>query len=522
MKSGKLKLMDFLPYKKTILISAIIITCVMILSFVSNKMDTIPRVWDMEKLKSQYLPLADRSNEVSHIPEDLYYKIPERIAYKTYPLYLPGREPKGYYEWLLKQEPQIIFDASTLKSEADWIKAGEIIYDMPQDFEPFMDSVGDIKELIHIAEMVSAVHVPVTKDGSIPFFQLAIRTKGKIEKGTLACSNCHNRVMPDGSLLKGGQGNHPFNAAVIYDVTSKMQQSKVPDSVARAITSSVFRVLYGAPWIRHESQEFIKNPDPKKVTALTMATVPGVMQRHGTVYSAPIVIPDLFNIKVRKYFDRTGALRHRDISDLMRYATLNQQMDFTNSYGGFKPDPSPDSILIKRYTRFSDAQAYALAKYIYSLKPLPNPKKAAPELIARGKVLFEEEGCDNCHTPPLYTNNRLTPAWGFTLSKEDKTNVDIMELCVKTDPTLALYTRRGTGYYKIPSLIGVWNRGALLHGGYVTSLEEMFNPARHKDDFMPSGFNPNIDKPFPVKGHSFGLGLSEEDKKALIAFLRSL
>ncbi len=24
--------------------------------------------------------------------------------------------------------------------------------------------------------------------------------------------------------------------------------------------------------------------------------------------------------------------------------------------------------------------------------------------------------------------------------------------------------------------------------GYVTSLEEMFNPARHRDDFVPSGF----------------------------------
>jgi hypothetical protein len=91
-----------------------------------------------------------------------------------------------------------------------------------------------------------------------------------------------------------------------------------------------------------------------------------------------------------------------------------------------------------------------------------------------------------------------------------------------TDPGLALYSRRGTGYYKVPSLAGVWNRNALMHSGYVTSLEEMFNPDRQNDDFIPSGFNPNIDKPFAVKGHSFGLGLNAEDKKALIAFLRTL
>lgn len=253
-----------------------------------------------------------------------------------------------------------------------------------------------------------------------------------------------------------------------------------------------------------------------------MATVPGVIHRHSSTLGAPTVVPDLFNIKERKYLDRTGLLRHRDIGDLMRYAVLNQEMDFTNSYGEFMPFAGVDSAIIKRFTRFSDAQAYALAKYIYSLKPLSNPNKATPELIGRGKILFEEEGCDNCHIPPLYTNNKLTPAWGFTPSESDKANYDILELCVKTDPVLTLYSRRGTGYYKIPSLIGVWNRSALLHGGYVTTLEEMFNPARHRDDFMPTGFNPNINKPFAVKGHSFGLGLEEKDRTALIAFLRSL
>lgn len=76
---------------------------------------------------------------------------------------------------------------------------------------------------------------------------------------------------------------------------------------------------------------------------------------------------------------------------------------------------------------------------------------------------------------------------------------DVIDFSVKTDPGLALYSRRGTGYYKVPSLIGVWNRTALMHSGYVTSLEEMFNPARLQNDFKPSGFNPNIDKPFPVQ-----------------------
>ena len=509
-------------YKKSLLVLLTIIICTVLLSFGIRKINDIPKLWDMKKLKSAHLPLVDKSIEIHPMAEDVYNKISERVAYKTYPLYMPGREPKGYYDWLLKQDPEIVFDASKLKTEEDWIKAGEIIYDMPQNFDRFMDSVVNMEEVQGIASFLTAMHVPVAKDGSVPFFQLVIRKKGKIEAGSFSCGNCHNKVMPDGLVLKGGQGNYPFDDIFGGGLKASIEESKMPDSAAIAMLSRSFNGLFGAPWIKHESQENIKKPDPKKAPAVLMATVPGVMHRHSSTLGAPTAIPDLFNIKDRKYLDRTGMLLNRDIGDLMRYAVLNQEMDFTNSYGGFKPDTRPDSVLIKRYTRFSDAQAYALSKYLYTLKPLPNPDKASPELIARGKILFQEETCVDCHTPPLYTSNKLTTASGFRPSNEDKARFDIIDMSVMTDPTLALYSRRGTGYYKVPSLIGVWNRNALMHSGYVTSLEEMFDTARLKDDFKPSGFNPNVDKPFAVKGHSFGLGLNAEDKKALIAFLKSL
>src|SRR3712207_8953345 len=52
---------------------------------------------------------------------------------------------------------------------------------------------------------------------------------------------------------------------------------------------------------------------------------------------------------------------------------------------------------------------------------------------------------------------------------------------VGTDPGLALHTRKGTGYYKVPSLKGLWYRGRYLHHGAVASLEEMFNPDRSEE-----------------------------------------
>lgn len=49
----------------------------------------------------------------------------------------------------------------------------------------------------------------------------------------------------------------------------------------------------------------------------------------------------------------------------------------------------------------------------------------------------------------------------------------------------------------------------------------MFNPARLRDDYVPSGFRPYGVKTYAVKGHPFGLDLNEGDKKALIAFLKT-
>jgi len=52
---------------------------------------------------------------------------------------------------------------------------------------------------------------------------------------------------------------------------------------------------------------------------------------------------------------------------------------------------------------------------------------------------------------------------------------------VGTDPDLSLKTRRGTGYYKAPSLKGVWYRGPFEHNGSVLTLEDWFDPRRLRD-----------------------------------------
>ena len=250
------------------------------------------------------------------------------------------------------------------------------------------------------------------------------------------------------------------------------------------------------------------------------AIPPGVNARPRTSPFNPAQIPDLIGVKDRKYLDHTGLMLHRGIGDLMRYAATNQDADFLARHGEFFPLgslPPPE-----RYRgRFSDAQLYALALYVYSLEPPSNPN--LPDAASgKGEQIFHREGCAGCHTAPLYTNNKLTPVEGFAVPEEHSRKYDILPVVVGTDPGLALKTRRGTGYYKVPSLKGVWYRGPFEHSGSVATLEDWFDPKRLREDYTPTGFRGYGVKTRAVKGHQFGLDLSTEDKKALIAFLNTL
>ena len=186
-------------------------------------------------------------------------------------------------------------------------------------------------------------------------------------------------------------------------------------------------------------------------------------------------------------------------------------LQMTAHYGDFQPNNI-------RQQRYSDEQLYALTLYLYSLKPPSNPNPVNEE-ARRGQRIFQQQGCAGCYIPLLYTNNRLTPAAGFQVPEELRKTDQILDISVGADPTLAMRTRRGTGFYKVPSLRGVWYRNAFGHMGQAETLEEWFDPARLQPDYVPQGFHL---APGPIKGHEFGLKLSAKDKGALIAFLKSL
>jgi hypothetical protein len=469
----------------------------------------IPKTWDDAAIASLEVPVVVPKYSPKPVSADYYYKIPARTIYKSYPIYAPGRAPVGYLEKLKTLEPEVAFDPTRLKTEQDWVRAGELVFEAPTlyDGELTLENVADPNWYTH-------TRVRLTRDGIMPYARYVLRKKGKLEVGNLSCAMCHTSVLEDGTVIKAGQGNFPLdrNNALVT------RRSTVEEG------RRDFLALFSIPWIP-ERQQQLESYSLEEMAAIFDSIPLGVLARNRSSPFFPPAIPDLHRVRDRRYLDKSGLNQHRGMVDLMRYAAMAQGLEFLSSFDGFIPLgeenftklPPPES-----QGRFSDEQLYALALWLYSLEPPPNPRPPEVRLVVAGKKVFDQEGCGACHTPPLYTNNKLTPAKEFKVPEEHKSRYDVLPVSVGTDPRLTMETRRGTGYYKVPSLRGLWYRGPFEHNGSVATLEDWFDPTRLRDDYVPTGFVGHGVKTRAVKGHEFGLGLSTDDKKALIAFLKTL
>src|SRR5262249_31903439 len=206
---------------------------------------------------------------------------------------------------------------------------------------------------------------------------------------------------------------------------------------------------------------------------------------------------------------------NRGPEDVARYGILVEFAD-ARVFGTHHMTTTQDVVRV----RPPDEAMYALGLYLYSLE---HPKSPHPfdGAARRGRKIFEREGCADCPTPPVYTNNKLVPVVGFA-PKRDDPRLDVSYERVGTDPGVALETRKGTGYYRVPSLRGLWYRGLFEHSGSVNSLEDWFDPKRLRSDYVPTGLRGPGVTDRAVAGHPFGLAPPDEEKRSLIAFLKTL
>ncbi len=477
----------------------------------------IPKTWDEAKISTVEIALAHPNYSPKHMTGEFYYRMPVRPIYKSYPVYHPDREPTGYLNWLAQREPVLIWNSSNFRTQQDWIEAGKMVFESPIGYGAIGMGQEHSQELfVHNRSWYERVRPPLSSNGELPFVRYVIREKGKVEIGMGACALCHSRVLPDGSVLEGGPGNFPFDAAFADTVKTE------PQAVAENRT--LMEALYWKPWAPLELLSRLKPLDPASLAELFSGRPLGVMTRHRLSLDTPVQIPDLIGVRDRAYLDHTGLQLHRDTGDLMRYAALNQGGDDFANFGGFMPMDhllNGQKLTPESGDRYSDEQLYAMTLYVYSLRPPSNPHHANEQTRVGGRI-FLRQGCGHCHPAPLYTNNKLTPAVGFRVPNDHRRRYNIMPVVVGTDPAATMDTRRGTGYYKVPSLLGLWYRTPLGHSGWVSTLDEWFDSKRLQDDYVPTGFVPSGQSHSAVKGHEFGLNLSQEDKAAMIAFLKTL
>jgi len=355
----------------------------------------IPNVWDEAALADWATPLAGLNRRPTHISAKEYYSL--RVeSLRTYPVYFPGREPSGYWEMLQRIGPKPLIEPKELQTEADWIEAGRRVFDEAdhlhlRTFDPsFVAAARSV-------DTYKQAGVEPLPDGTV-FGSRWVPTEHGVALSFGNCNNCHLLYKSDGTRVPG---------APSFAETSQTRNPKyrnptiIPVQFANhvVIGAAPFRMgdepigmwlyrAYGVPWRQddvHERAKAIEKPEYEALVAMIVRGG-GVPRWSGSLFY-PAKMPDLIGIKDRRYIDHTGTHLHRGIGDLMRYAALISFADAADYGQHHLLGESTRRV----QARLSDEALFALALYLYSLEPPPNPNPV-DERTGAGQKIFAREG----------------------------------------------------------------------------------------------------------------------------------
>jgi hypothetical protein len=477
----------------------------------------VPRIWDDSALEDWATPVAALGVRPGHYSSAEYYKVAADNL-RTYPVYPPDREPDGYWESLQKQKPAPLVDLSAIRTRQDWVAAGERAF---RDLDIVFARTSD-PEILRVArDPATFTGIDTLADGSVLDLRWVVTERG-LQLTIAECSGCHRYVREDKTVLFGGPPDGPGERSYRRPraLIAPLRETATRRSFRGLTPGEFLWRMTTTPWAPDERVERIR-------TMMDFGSVGAIVvgNNRGAVFPRPngspfygTKIPDLHATHYSRYLDATGTHRLRGPEDIGRYAAIITGADPLD-FGPHRMLPDAQRYVPYRY---ADEVLYALGVYVMSLEPPKNPNPPPRDMFSRGEQIFTHEGCSQCHTPPNYTSGGLTLAAGYQLPRDHPNRFDVMNRSAGTDSKLALTTRKGTGFYKIPSLRGLWYRPCLMHDCALTSLEEMFDPSRQSPEYQPRGWNPIGVEKRAIPGHAFGLTLSADDKQALIAFLRGL
>ena len=185
--------------------------------------------------------------------------------------------------------------------------------------------------------------------------------------------------MPNGLVIKGGQGNFPFEQAAEFSARSNFTIERI---------RGFERSFFAAPWIKPDPQAELDRTPLDQIAAWHAAIPPGVIARQGTSVLSPAQIPDLIGVKERKYLDHTGLLIQRSIADMMRTRrSIRGPTIWPATAGSF---PRPETSVPCPTRRRSDAIATSNSmRWRYtSMRSSPRPIRTVSTLRRRADRRF--------------------------------------------------------------------------------------------------------------------------------------
>jgi hypothetical protein len=175
----------------------------------------IPKVWDETALAGWATPVAALNVRPTHISAAEYYSVPE-YSLRSYPVYMPGREPDGYWEMLQHIGPKPLIEPEILKTKADWIHAGQRVFDEASTL-PLTIFDRQVTAKLRSREFLEEQRAAPLPDGTLGTLRW-VPTKQGVALSTLLCGGCHIWFRSDGVRIPGASARteasrmHPFKA----------------------------------------------------------------------------------------------------------------------------------------------------------------------------------------------------------------------------------------------------------------------------------------------------------------------
>jgi hypothetical protein len=208
-----------------------------------------------------------------------------------------------------------------------------------------------------------------------------------------------------------------------------------------------------------------------------------------------------------------------------------------------------------------EARWQSVYEYLESLQPPGYPRTIDADLAAKGRGLFREN-CSRCHGSygpdrPLKYHEKIVPLSEIGTDPDRLHSVSdaLIEVRGRGEFAKKVQLSRTNGYVA-PPLVGIWCRGPYLHNGSVPTLSDLLRPVEERPVTFYHGGDTGYDLdrlglPYEEEtqsdgsragrrgsarqflfntrdpgnrnsGHEFGVDLAEEDRRALLEYLKQL